>query len=236
MSAIDPVENSATSSTPPARGFGELIGESPRDSRLKRWLWRFVFVAVIALGLYVLRAPILRGVATAWVINESPTNADAIVVLGGNPSTRPFVAAKLFNEGRAPRVLVMNTERNAIDDLGVTTPDSDLNRRVLRALKVPDAAVVSVGREVSSTYEEALAVRDWARSNRVRRLLIPTDLFHTRRVGWTFGKVMREADVAALVTAIPNRKYGLTNWWQHEDGLIGFQNEVLKFALYLGKY
>jgi RecA/RadA recombinase len=102
----------------------------------------------------------------AWLVGNERVEEcgileiDAIVVLGGGPATRPFVAAKLFNDGYAPRVLVMNNERSPTDELGVTTPDLDLNRRVLRALKVPDSAVVGVGRKVSSTYEEALAVRE----------------------------------------------------------------------------
>ena len=220
----------------PSREFGELLGEPPRPSRLKRWLVGLGLAAALVTGCYLLRAPIMRESAQAWVVNEPLTNADAIVVLGGSPSTRPFVAAKLFNEGYAPRVLVMSNEGSPTDDLGVTTRDLDLNRRVLRALKVPDSAVVAVGRNVSSTYEEALAVRDWARSNRVRRLLIPTDLFHTRRVAWIFGKSLQDSGVEVRVSAIPHRKYGTTNWWQHEDGLIGFQNEILKFGLYWKKY
>ena len=38
------------------------------------------------------------------------------------------------------------------------------------------------------------------------------------------------------VTAIDPPGYRGTNWWQHEDGLIAFQNEVVKSFYYRLKY
>jgi uncharacterized SAM-binding protein YcdF (DUF218 family) len=229
-------EDSGAPAPTPRHEFGELLGQQPRPSRLRNWLWRIAAILVLGVTLYVFRAPILRAVANAYVVDEPAVKADAIVVLGGGANTRPFAAARLFHEGYSPRVLVMNTEREPTDALGVTTPESNVNRRVLRALKVPDSAVVVVGREVSSTHDEALAVREWAQENSAKQILVPTDLFHTRRVKWLFGRALAPLNTQVQVRAIPQRKYSTTNWWQHEEGLVGFQNEVLKFALYRWKY
>jgi uncharacterized SAM-binding protein YcdF (DUF218 family) len=234
------VAESTSSKSPigpvPSDSFGELAGQPRRPSRFRKWLWRIVALLVVALAAYALRAPILRGVANAYVVDDPVAKADAVVVLGGGANTRPFAAAKLFHEGYAPRVLVMNTEREPTDELGVTTPDSELNRRVLRALKVPDAAITAVGRDVASTHDEAMAVRDWAQRNGAKRVIVPTDLFHTRRVNWLFSRTLNPIGAKVCVRAIPDWKFSTTNWWQHENGLVSFQNEAMKLALYWCRY
>jgi hypothetical protein len=93
-----------------------------------------------------------------------------------------------------------------------------------------------VGRDVSSTHDEVPGRAPVAQKNGAKQILVPTDLFHTRRVKWLFGRTLAPLNTEVRVRAIPQRKYSTTNWWQHEDGLVGFQNEVLKFALYRWKY
>ncbi len=56
----------------------------------------------------------------------------------------------------------------------------------------------------------------------------PTDLFHTRRARWICAKVLRGTGVEVRMAAVDSPLYCATNWWQHEEGLIAFQNEVVK--------
>ena len=42
--------------------------------------------------------------------------------------------------------------------------------------------------------------------------------------------------VHVLVRALPVREYKTEDWWQHEQGIVAFQNEVLKYAYYRLKY
>ena len=71
-----------------------------------RWLRRItgclILGCVLLLVGYVFRAPLLTGLAEAWVVNDPVTNADAIVIPGGGLENRPFAAAKLFRNGIAP--------------------------------------------------------------------------------------------------------------------------------------
>ena len=67
-------------------------------------------------------------------------------------------------------------------------------------------------------------------------MLIPTDIFHTRRVRWLFRKQLRHTGVQVLVEAVPVREYQQQDWWRHEQGLVAFQNEVLKSLYYHLKY
>jgi uncharacterized SAM-binding protein YcdF (DUF218 family) len=178
----------------------------------------------------------LRAVAAAWIVNDPLEKADAIVVLGGGLETRPFAAARLYRDGYAPRILVARPKASPTDELGLTTREMEVTRQVLLRAGVPDGALTDIGNDVQSTYEESLAVRDWLKTNRATRLIIRTDVFHTRRVRWLFRKQLKGTGVALTVEAIPVREYTVADWWRHEQGLVAFQNEVLKSVYYHLKY
>ncbi len=194
-----------------------------------------VFCALI-LAAYVFRAPLLRGVASVWVVNDSLTKADAIVVLGGGMETRPFEAARLYHLGLVSRILLTAPHSAPTEQLGVTPGETEIARRILLKKDVPDSAIVVVPGIVNSTYEEAVAVRTWARTNHIQRLIVATDVFHTRRARWVFRKELKPLGIQVEVGAVPVREYSLTNWWQIESGVVAFQNELLKYAYYRVKY
>jgi uncharacterized SAM-binding protein YcdF (DUF218 family) len=212
-----------------------------RTERVRSAGWRRTLVAagVLAVCLtlgWSLRGPLLQGLAQLWVVSESPGRADAIVVLGGGLDTRPFAVAELYRRGFATRVLLANTKTGPAEELGVLPPHMDLNRAVLIRLGVPSEAISLFGEQLSNTYEEARALRIWAQTTGARALLLPTDSFSTRRVRWIVGRELAEVGGRVHVQAIDPREYTLGNWWQHEQGLIGFQNEVLKYLFYRVKY
>jgi len=203
---------------------------------LKRLAVAFL-LAGVCLGLaFLFRAPLLRAGADLWIVNQSATPADAIVVLGGGLESRPFAAAKLYHAGLAPRVLLMNVRPGPATELGVLPAEAELTRKVLLAEGVPETNLVALGNGVASSYDEALAVRDWVQQTRARRLLIVTDIFHTRRVSWLYAKELAGLNVSTRVVAAPQRLYTAADWWRHEEGLIAFQNELIKFAYYRVKY
>src|SRR5262249_61281288 len=73
--------------------------------RRHRALWRaatiITMLAIVASSAWLGREPLLRGVASLWIVSDPVTRADAIVVLGGNYYERPLVAADLQGRGVA---------------------------------------------------------------------------------------------------------------------------------------
>lgn len=191
--------------------------------------------AVLAVA-YVFRAPLLRGLADAWIVNDPMTKADVIVVLGGGFETRPFEAARLLRQGLASRILLMNPKPSEASKLGLVPTEANLDRAMLLKKSVPDSCIVIAPEIVASTYEESGAVGDWARTNAIHNLIVVTDIFHTRRARWLFRKRLNPLGIHVAVDAVPVREYSTTNWWQHEEGVVSFQNEVLKYAYYRVKY
>ena len=203
---------------------------------LKRLFVTLLSLCVLLIAGYVFRAPLLRGAAGVWIVSDPLTKADVIVVLGGGPSTRPFEAARLYHLGYAPKILLMNPNATPTEQLGLTAAEHEIERQILVMKEVPALAIAVVPGVVHSTYDESIAVLNWAKTNNVKRLIVATDAFHTRRVRWLFRKELRPAGIQVEVDAVPVREYTAADWWQHDQGMVAFQNEILKYAYYRVKY
>ena len=188
------------------------------------------------LALYLFRAPLLVGLAKAWIVDDAPTHADIIVVLGGGMETRPFEAARLYREGYAPKVLLVKPGSVSTAKLGLAASETEVARKVLLNQGVREADIAFTDDDLTNTYEESIAIRDWAQRNHVKNMIIVTDVFHTRRVRWLLRKQFKATGIQVLVRAVPVREYTIEDWWRHKQGIVAFQSEVLKHIYYRAKY
>jgi uncharacterized SAM-binding protein YcdF (DUF218 family) len=191
---------------------------------------------VLGAGAWIARAPLLRGAAELWIVSDAAGPADAVAILGGGLDVRPFAAAEYFRRGLAPKIVLANVRIGPAEKLGVLPPHTELNRIALRMLKVPETAIESFGIDVTSTREEALALRAWADRTGARAVIVPTEMFSTRRVRWMLGRAFEGSGVRVMVPAQLDPDYSVADWWRNEHGLIAFQNEVIKYFYYRFKY
>lgn len=199
-----------------------------------RWRLTAATVLLVAVSVWIAAPLLLRSAASLWIVEDVPARATAIVILGGGPEYRPSAAARLYRDGWAPLVLVPRVAPSPLEELGVVSSEEGLTLAALDRLGVPQDAIESYGRDVTSTHDEAQAVKAWARGRTIDRLLIPTDPFHTRRVNWDFEKSLPGVDVRVVPTRAP--RYDPGQWWQQEEGLIAFQNEAIKWLYYHVQY
>jgi uncharacterized SAM-binding protein YcdF (DUF218 family) len=120
--------------------------------------------------------------------------------------------------------------------MGVLPPHAAANRSVLLKLDVPEGAIESFGDSPKNTYEEALALRAWAEHNDIRSVIVPTEIFPSRRVRWVLRRVFRNSNVRVQVVALESTGYTSADWWRNVHGLLQFQNEVIKYFYYRWKY
>src|ERR1039458_10225457 len=102
--------------------------------------------------------------------------------------------------------------------MGLKQPEKSVTRQILLRDGVPDSAIEIVGHSVHNTYQESVGVKEWARQNGAKRLLIATEIFHTRRVRWLFRKEFRGTGTEVRITAVQPWEYQASNWWQNEHG------------------
>src|SRR5262245_43477541 len=208
------------------------------SSARRAWWLVPIFVVVAMAVAWMARAPILRGLAEWWVVSDPLDRADAIVILSGRLDVRPFAAAALHRRGMAHQVLLPGGMPGPIDALLPQQTERSARYLVslLGKLGVPDEAMVELGQDVSSAYDEARALSDWARNSGARSLIIPTDEFTTRRIRWIFQRQLGPMGVRVMVQAVESPEYKVDEWWRSTNGLVEFQNEVIKYVYYRFKY
>jgi uncharacterized SAM-binding protein YcdF (DUF218 family) len=172
----------------------------------------------------------LNEVVELWTISDPVELVDAVAVFGGGLETRPFAAAEYYRKGLAKKILVANTRLSKSEMMGILPPHSILNQTVLIAQGVSETDIEPFGMDLSSTYEEAVALREWALRAHVRSLIVPTERFSSRRVHWVLDRVFAGTGIEIRVPALDDPDYAV--WWKNKEAVLVFQNEVLKYFWY----
>ena len=202
-------------------------------STCQRWIRRLLTATLVALVLVaVFHRPLLRGVARAWVVEHAAGPADAIVVSAGAPPELFQQALAWWREGRAPRLVLTRSETKPTDRAGITLPMVELRRRELETAGVPESAREFIGSEIRLLSQELSAVRAWAGTNNVKRLLLPAEPFATRRVNWLAKRVLGPAGIEVTVVPVNTLHYTVSEWWRTKEGLLAMENEWALMAYY----
>ena len=101
---------------------------------------------------------------------------------------------------------------------------------------IPEAAIETFGFGLKNTYEETIALREWAVRNHARSLIVPTEIFSTRRVRWILRHELSATVARVEVPALNDPLYESADWWKDEKGIVAFQNEIIKYLYYRLKY
>jgi uncharacterized SAM-binding protein YcdF (DUF218 family) len=208
--------------------------------RGRRFLGRLIaatfLFAVVVLGAWVEREPLLREAADLWIVSDPVVRSDVAVVLGGELEVRPFGAAELYKKDLVTKILVSQVIEGRSSRIGLIPGHSELNRMVLLKLGVPDAAIEMFGQANRSTMDEAAALRDWADRHGASRIIIPTEIFSARRVRWIFNREFAGSSARLAIASFEPPNYTGAEWWKTEAGMIAFQNEIMKYLYYRLKY
>lgn len=221
-----------TASSEPS-GIAPAVRRPRRALRLCAGL--LAAMALVAAATWVARHALLREAAAAWIVSDTAVPADAAVVLGGGLEFRPFAAADFYRRGLVPKILVSNIGASPAERIGVLRSHVRANMEVLEKLGVPGTAIATFGNNLRDTYEEALALHEWAKRTGAHTILVPTDIFAARRLRWILHRAFGN-DAVVLVPAIDPPDYTRNDWWKTEGGVIAFQNEVVKYVYYRMKY
>jgi uncharacterized SAM-binding protein YcdF (DUF218 family) len=219
--------------------FLRLIMALSQTFRNRRRFWLLAILLLVvaaAMDGWVNRITVLRSAAAYWIVSDPEGPADAVAILGGGVETRPFAAAEYYRNGLARKVVLSSVRVREVEKLGLLPLHSDLNQAVLIKLGVPAVDIELFGKELSNTYEEAVALRGWAVLHNVRSIIVPTEIFPSRRVRWILNREFAGTSIFLRIIALDDPEFSRTNWWKNESGIISFQNEIIKHIYYRLKY
>lgn len=196
----------------------------------------FKIVAVVSVTWTVVAA-----MAPRMLIVSAPlASADAIVVLSGSSTyvERAQKAAQLFHEGRAPRVLLTDDHTRGgwstaqqRNPFFVERAREELIKAGVSAEKIQVVPGIAAG-----TYDEALIIRDFVVSEKLRTVLVVTSAYHSRRALRTLRQTFAETGaVVALEFATPATPQSVF-WWLRPEGWRTVGSEYVKLIYYWFKY
>jgi uncharacterized SAM-binding protein YcdF (DUF218 family) len=192
-------------------------------------------VVVLGTGAWAGRDWLLLSAAELWIVSDPIGPADAVAVFGGGLADRPFAAAQYYLQGLVKKILVSNGRQSPAEKMDVKTSEAALTERVLRELGVPASAIETFGNDLENTHQEALALQVWAERNNARSIIVPTEIFSTRRVRWMLNRAFGGEFVIRVVALNPPQ-FRRDNWWRHTQGITAFRTEALKYIFYRLRY
>jgi uncharacterized SAM-binding protein YcdF (DUF218 family) len=132
-------------------------------------LRRLLLAVLVLSGLLLLLAVALWAFPQqVLTVDSGPVKADVLVILGGGSTERPRRAAELFHAGEAPRLLCSGEG------------DCRSNQRILITAGVP-RAVIQLECDSRNTSENAQRTIALLREQGVKRVIIVTSWYHSRR-------------------------------------------------------
>jgi len=128
------------------------------------------------------------------------------------------------------RKILVSNERHVQSE----TLEDTSTRSVLIELGVTDTAIEFYGAELSSTYEEAVALREWALRTHAHRLIVPTEAFSSRRVRWVLERELAGTGTQVLVPVLDHPEYSPSELGK--NAFTALKLEVMKYLYYRLKY
>ena len=202
-------------------------------SRLVRLL---AVVLALAVLVWLLRRPLLRGLGAFLVAEDPPCRVDAVYVLGGSAENRGEEAARVYQAGWGRRFTFSGEPvPGPLRVEGIERTEAQQTRDVAVRHGLPDslARAVNVG---TSTWEESNFILAEARANGYDTIMIISSSFHLRRIRYVFRERAREEGITVVLHGARNGEFDDAAWWRSEDGLMMVNNEYVKLAYYLLKY
>jgi uncharacterized SAM-binding protein YcdF (DUF218 family) len=174
----------------------------------------------------------LPWIAQNLIVDDRLRPADVMVIFAAREA-RAKHAARLYQEGLAPRILVTggltSTETELFCHERVT--GARLSAKMLTDSGIPASAVIVLPHG-TSTYEEAETIKAFMVTHGYGSLIAISSPYHMRRVRATLAHLLRGTGVEALYSPAKETGFKVSEWWRREHGLIQVTNEYLKLAYY----
>jgi uncharacterized SAM-binding protein YcdF (DUF218 family) len=196
---------------------------------------------ILLLGIILIAAlgpPILTGLADFLVVSNPLQKAQFIFVLNGDYNSRPFVAARLYREGYSPQIAIAISRSDPGEAIGLRGSDTYISIGLMEALGVPADRILILPFPggVTSTYDEARALRSYLNAHPRQQILLVTSAFHTRRARWIIAKELEPLPVHLEVDPAPYLGFDQTDWWTTRTGWLDLGDEYIKLLYYLIRY
>lgn len=176
--------------------------------------------------MYIARHPLLRLAGSYWVVNESVSHADIIIVLGDDDyrGDRAAKAAELFHEGIAPEVVASGRWLRPYASV------ADMMAVDLEKDGVPQGSVIKFSNQAGNIEQEAQALRGLIQSHGWSQIVVVTSNYGTRRARFVCQRIFPHK-VSVRVVSAPDTNFDPSGWWRTRLGEKLFLNEIFGYIV-----
>lgn len=169
---------------------------------------------------FVFHTAILGALGSYLVHDEPPRHADVILVLAGDGSGgRILKGAELVRQGYAAKAIVSGPPIYSVHEC-------DLAIAFAERAGYPASYFVHFEHGAFSTVEEAHDAAPLLRALSVKKVLLVTSDFHTRRAGKIFRATMPDLDFDVVGSS--DAHFTPRGWWKDREGRKTFVIEWMK--------
>ena len=145
-------------------------------------------------------------------------------------------AAEYYRQGLSGRILLTNDNlRGEWSSAEQRNPFFyERARDNLLRLGVPAERVTVLHKPVTGTYDEAVALKEYAVANNLRSLLVVTSAYHSRRALWTLSRVFAGTGIEIGLQSVETGEQtpAPLTWWLHLRGWQMVGGEYVKNVYY----
>lgn len=183
-----------------------------------------VFLAIFLVGFYV----VLRGAGAFLIVADPLEEAKAIIILSGGTESRMREALDLYDSGYGD-VIILTETGEQLEDLDVL---HSLDMRIqLMNNGVPGGNILVTSIKVSSTLDEALAVKQLMEKRQFSSGIVVTDPYHTKRSSIIFDDVFPVSKIEIYIRPVRNSWYSSASWFLNPQG---WRYTILEYAKMIG--
>lgn len=174
-------------------------------------LWLLI-VPLLFLALFILRGPVLTGLADHLIVNDTIKPADVIIVLSGDDNgERVAEAVKLYREGRAPKIIMSG------GPLAWRLTAAEWMKKQAVYEGVPASAILLQDRS-RSTIDDAQFTKGLLKGLGAKSVILVTSPTHTRRAKMVFQKNLAGSGIKVAVRPVRQSEFDRQGWWRrHQD-------------------
>jgi hypothetical protein len=223
-----PVAHEVAQAESPSNGPAPSLPEPNSQSPRRLWLRRFLVLAILAVGLYLCRSPILRGLA-GWLVITEPAGKPTAVLLLTFDGFAP--AAELRRAYPDCQVVVVEYPSSRLVQMGILPARLTEAKAIAQRIGIPESTLSAMESPSGRTRDVARQLDRWLAEHPDAELVVYCSRFDGRRLRFIFNAVLKpEANARVHVQAVQNGRYDETNWWQVKEGKLSLFNACVALA------
>jgi uncharacterized SAM-binding protein YcdF (DUF218 family) len=196
----------------------------PNPAVRRRSAWMSLALAVLFAGVLVFLS------MGRWLVVQDPLRkATAIAVFSGQMPERALEAARIYQQGYAPRVwLTHSTEPGEkLEKLGLQFKGEDqYDEELLMREGVPQSTITVLDPPIVNTADEVRAIGEALGKENQGTVILVTSKVHTRRVKALWNRLARN-DGTAIVRGVSDDEFDAAHWWRNTRDALDVVREIL---------